>query len=198
MSSIKSTLRVALALGAMTAMATTAQAQVSCDAIGGPPATCNLTNTASATAPSLLRLTLSSATTALSAITSDAFDATAAAASANDWHATEGVGSITLEVRANQTWILDIDSPAATWDVVPLTHTGKDVGDIAWSLDATTFTPLTAAGGVQLDAAAAGATLSRLASTSNDLTVSYRTAWKYDTDIPGDYEVVVRYTLTAN
>jgi hypothetical protein len=198
MRSIKSSLRAVLALGAMTAMATTAQAQVSCDAAGGPPATCNLTNTASATAPSLLRLTLSSATTALSAITSDAYDATAAASNASGWHASEGVGSVTLEVRANQTWTLDIDSPAATWATAPVGHAGKAVGDIAWSLDATTFTPLSATA-ANLDAAAAGP-LSRLATAAvpNGLTVSYRTAWHFDTDIPGNYEVVVRYTLTAD
>ena len=187
MFSLKNMLRVAAVAGAMMAATTTAGAQA-CDVTtaGG---SCNVTNTASVTITPLLRLTLSSATTALSpAITAaDLFADASVPADAATWPA-NGAGALTATVQANQGWSLGANTTTAFWTKDAVAST-KPAAHLAWSTDNTVFTAFSnAAATTNLGTGVAGSTVRN---------INYRSAWRYS-DGPGAYAIVVRYTLTAD
>lgn len=187
MSSLTHSLRLAAVVGAMMTAINTAGAQA-CD-IAAAAGTCNVTNTASVTITPLLRLTLSSTTTALGpAITAaDLFADASVPADAATWPA-NGAGALTATVQANQGWSLGANTTTAVWtkDAVATT---KPAAHLAWSTDNTVFTAFSnAAATTNLGTGIAGSTVRN---------INYRSAWRYS-DGPGAYAIVVRYTLTAD
>lgn len=187
MISFKHSLRLAAAAGAMMTAASAAGAQT-CD-ITTAGGTCNVSNTASVTITPLLRLTLSSITTALSpAITAaDLFADASVPADAATWPA-NGAGALTATVQANQGWSLGANTTTAVWTKDAVAST-KPASHLAWSTDNAVFTAFSdAAATTNLGTGIAGSTVR---------SINYRSAWRYS-DGPGAYAIVVRYTLTAD
>lgn len=189
MSSIKTSRRLFVALGAMAVMASTAQAQTNpCD-ITTAGGTCNVENTASVTITPLLRLTLSSITTALGpAINADDLFADASVpADAATWPS-NGAGALTATVVANQGWSLGANTTTAVWTKGGVAGT-KPAAHLAWSTDNTAFTAFSdAAATSNLGTGTAGSTVTN---------INYKSVWRFS-DAPDTYAIVVRYTLTAD
>jgi len=162
------------------ATATTASAQVilNCGgageaAIGAATTTCRVTNTVSATVPTVARLEISSATTTLTAPL------------AADFGTSGGVNSAgpTLTVRANAGYTLTASAAAATW-TGPATS-AKPATDLKMNVD----------GGGNVALGQVGT--STAATAGQPYVIAYNTIYNWTTDIPGGYSLVVNYTLTA-
>jgi hypothetical protein len=145
---------------------------------------CNTTNTASVTVGALVALDMTAPTTALTAPTGAQVDAGATIAD----------NGPTLTVKANRSWTLNLRSLNATdW-----TYTGGDggvkpIGHLTWSIAvAGTFVAITATDAVL----ASGA---RTAGTAAPL--FFRTLWTggfgADSNAPGQYDLPIRFTLSA-
>ncbi len=160
------TLAAGLALAA--GISTAAQAQ-SCTTAG-----CTVTNTVSATAPTIPRLTLSSTTTTLTNPVESDFDGAAV----------QDAGP-TVTLKSNTSAHAQI-STSATW-----TGTGnnsKSIGDLTYQLGGTG--PFTAVTGTATDIIAA--------STGNrNTSVTWGTLWHSATDTPGTYSLAVTFTLAS-
>jgi hypothetical protein len=147
---------------------------------------CSATNTASVTVGALVKLDMSSATTAL---TTPVVDDLAAGYVAD-------VGP-TFVVHANQDWTMSIKSGASNqtnWDYTGTKSGVKPIGDLTWSVaDNGTFAALTAA----------NATVASSASATDDTAVSlfFRTVYSADysapNNRPGVYSLPVVFTLSA-
>src|SRR5437762_7751603 len=101
--------------------ATQANAQCS-----GNAGTCNTTNTASVTVGALVKLDMSSATTALTNPTADQVDAGTAI---------DNPGP-TFTVKANRSWTLKVKANPAVaglWDYVGSNSGQKPIGDLKWA-----------------------------------------------------------------
>jgi hypothetical protein len=172
-------LLAAMVLG-ITISASQANAQCS-----GSAGTCNTTNTASVTVGALVKLGMSSPTTALTNPTADNVDAGNVIADAGP----------TLTVKANRSWTLKIKSQnPASWSYVGSDAGVKPISDLAWS---------TAVGGTFAAITAADVTFASGASSSNGATSQafFRTSWTSDftnaSNAPGTYSLPIVFTLTA-
>lgn len=145
---------------------TAAQAQLTCTTDA-----CTVTHTVSATAPTVLRLSQSAATTSLTNPVEADFDGSAIQNAGPD-----------ITVKSNKLASVTIGS--AGWSG-PALNT-KVVGDLSWSIDGTTYTPMTAS--ASFFAAGKGTRLN---------TITWRTLWKLSTDTPGAYSMPVVFTLAA-
>lgn len=142
---------------------------------------CNVDNTASVTVATVLKLTLSSTTTTLTAPTEAIYDAGEAIQA----------GPIAT-VKSNRPWNLQISATTALWaGVGVLARLDKLVGDLQWSR--TGGAPFTALSLVPANVYGA----SQGAGGAQVTTFTYRTVWSWAADTPGDYSLVVRYTVTA-
>jgi hypothetical protein len=158
------------------------QANAQCSGSAG---TCNTTNTASVTVGALVKLGMSSATTALTNPTADDVDAGNVIADAGP----------TFTVKANRSWTLKIKSQnAASWTYGGSFAGVKPISDLAWS---------TSAGGTFAAITAADVTFTSGASSSNGAAsqVFFRTSWTSDftsaSNAPGTYSLPIVFTLTA-
>lgn len=164
------TLAAGLALAA--GVSTAAQAQ-SCNTAG-----CTVTNTVSATAPTILKLTLSSVTSTLTNPVETDFDGAAVASTGP-----------TVTLKSNTNAHAQI-STSATW-----TGTGnnsKAIGDLEYDLNSGSgfsgsFTPVT---GSATDIIAVG-------KGTRSTTVKWGTLWHSATDTPGTYSLDVTFTLAS-
>ncbi|HYK83306.1 MAG TPA: hypothetical protein VEU55_09200 [Gemmatimonadales bacterium] len=154
--------------------ATGAPAQTTCNT--NP---CSLNNTASVTVGTVLRLTISSATTALTPPTETAYDA--------GFQLDAGP---TLTVKANRSWTLKAAANAANWTAALGANAAKAAGDLQWSLaSGGTYTGLTQTGTTVATGTQGGPGTAE--------PIFYKTLWSYANDTPGDYSLVVVYTLSA-
>lgn len=159
---------LALVVGASTA----AEAQCSITAAGACPA-----HTVSVTAPTILRLTTTTASTALSAPVEANFD--------NVLGRTDGT-TVGITVKSNVLATGQIATGAANWSG-PGTTT-KAIGDLRWST--TGAAPFTALTGTD-----AAVVISARGNRSQ--TITWNTLWNSLTDEPGNYTIPVTFTLTV-
>jgi len=162
------------AVGALLLFPVTANAQ-SCS--GNP---CSVNNLVQVNVPTILRLSLSAATTVLPAATEANFDA-----------GFQDAAGPTATVKSNRPWNLQVNAQAATWTGTNGGRANKPAGDLQWSTSGgAPFTALTTTA-VNMYGASQGA-------GGNQATnVTHRVLWSYTDDTPGDYEITVVYTVTA-
>ena len=153
--------------------------QASAQSCSGNP--CSVTNTASVTVGTLLKLTLSSTTTGLTTPDTVAF---------NQGYQ-DDLSALTATVKANRGWTLNVKAGAATWTASGAgARANKPAGDLEWSTSG--GAPFTA-----LTTSAATLATSGSGTTGTTSTLSYRTLWNYILDTPGSYSLDVVYTLTS-
>ncbi len=141
---------------------------------------CSVTNAASVTVGTVLKLSLSSTSTTLTSPDTTSF---------NQGHQ-DDLSALTATVKSNRAWSLKISGATATWGSSGLgARANKPVGDLAWSV--TGGAPFNALTTSATNIASAGGT------SGTASTVSYRTAWDYTLDTPGTYTMDVVFTATA-
>jgi hypothetical protein len=180
-SKMKATRSILAAMVLVTAIGAT-QANAQCSGNAG---SCNTTNTASVTVGALVKLGMSSNTTALTNPTADDVDAGNVLAD----------NGPTFSIKSNRSWTLKIKSQnATTWTYVGSNAGVKPIGDLAWS---------TSAGGTFTAITASDATFASNASASNGAAAQafFRTSWLSDftsaSNAPGTYSLPIVFTLTA-
>jgi hypothetical protein len=158
--------------------------------IGAPPVLaqscqgdgCTVNHEVSATVGTVMELTLGSALTALTNPT---------AAVLNTGSANDAGPSIT--VKANRTWNVQIHSNAANWSYLgPVADPSKPAGDLRWSTDGSSFTDVTTSA-----ASIFGTAQAATDGSSAQGTITWQTAWGWAATPPGDYGLVVVFTLLA-
>lgn len=172
---MKTTVKATLGLLVVLALsAAPVQAQVTCSA--NP---CSLNDTVKVTVASVLRLTLSQAATSLTSPNEAAYDA--------GFQLDPGPS---VAVKANRPWTLKLSANAGTWSAVGAgANASKAASDLQWA---------TSLGGTYSGFSTTPATLLTGNGTGNtNQTVYYKTLWSYNNDTPGDYSLVVVYTLSA-
>jgi hypothetical protein len=140
---------------------------------------CSLNDTAKVTVATVLRLSLSSSATSLTAPVEAAYDA--------GFQLDNGP---VATVKANRGWTLKVSANAATWTAANGARAGKPASELLWS---------TSSGGTYTGLTTSPATFSSAATGNAGLAqpVFYKTLWSYANDTPGDYSLVVVYTLSA-
>jgi hypothetical protein len=161
--------------------ASQAKAQLSC----GGTTSCNLTNTASVTIPTLVSLSMGSATTALT---------TPTAAQVEAGTPIDNPGP-TFTVKANRAWTLNINSArAAFWDFNAVAGTAKPISDLGWSLTSGSGYAAITSG---LSPVSSGAATNG----GTPLPVYFRTNYSTDftaaSNAPGIYSLPIVFTLSA-
>ena len=159
---------LALVVGASTA----AEAQCNITLAGACPA-----HNVTVTAPTILRLTTTTASTALSAPVEANFD--------NVLGRTDGT-TVGITVKSNVLATGQIATGAANWSGPG--STTKAIGDLRWST--TGAAPFTALTGTD-----AAVVLSARGNRSQ--TITWNTLWNSLTDEPGAYTIPVTFTLTT-
>ncbi|MFL5522960.1 MAG: hypothetical protein ACJ8AF_02525 [Gemmatimonadaceae bacterium] len=160
--------------------ATEANAQ-SCSGIGS----CNGVNTASVTVGALVKLGMSSTTTALTDPSAD--DVASGAVIPN--------AGPTFTIKANRSWTLKIKSQnGSNWSYLGTDGGVKSIGDLAWSTASNgTFAALTSSDVTFTSGAAA--------SNGTSAPIFFRTSWLNDftsvSNAPGTYSLPIVFTLTA-
>ena len=151
----------------------------------GGVGSCNLTNTASVAVGALVKLTMSSATTTLTAPSASDID----------------VGNVladngpTFTIKANRSWTLKIKSQNATnWTYAGSNSGVKPISDLAWApTSGGTFNAITNS----------DATLASGASSTNAgaAAVFFKTTWVADfasqANVEGTYSLPIVFTLSA-
>jgi hypothetical protein len=155
---------------------------------------CSRTVVATASVVQILRLELSTLNTAMAPPDLPQFDSTRAAASVNELPLTTGP---VITVKSNRAWDLQISAASASFSFSPdaVYHVSraapKPASDLAWSISSSSgFVPISATTPSDVQRSLSGGSFTQL-------TVYYRTRWVVNTDIPGNYELNVAYTLTG-
>ena len=161
---------VSLAAGLLLVSASAAQAQTC------TTASCTVTHTVSATAPTVLNLTLSGLTTTLTNPTASDFDVAAGIDNAGP----------TVTLKSNKNASVTISTAAANW-TGPV-GTTKSVGDLRWRTSG--GGPGTALSGTAADVIASG-------KGTRNATITWNTFWALATDEPGAYSLATTFTLVA-
>ncbi|HTR21971.1 MAG TPA: hypothetical protein VMH88_14055 [Gemmatimonadales bacterium] len=140
--------------------------------------TCNINTSASITIGTVMQLSLSGTTTALTPPTIAGY--------------TTGYvpnAGPTVTVRCNQAWHLQVAAAAATWTAVAPARVNKPASDLQWSLAANgTFAGLTTAAVTVTNGTATAGTVTNF---------FYRTLYSFSLDTPGNYSLAVVYTLIS-
>jgi hypothetical protein len=173
--SMKRTAKLTLGVLALLALgAAQAQAQNTCAA--NP---CSLNDTVKVTVATVLRLTLSQSATSLTPPNEAAYDA--------GFQLDNGP---VATVKANRGWTLKISGNAATWTAANGANASKAVADLLWA---------TTSGGTYTALTTSPVTFSTAATGNAGVAqpTFYKTLWSYTNDTPGDYSLVVVYTLSA-
>jgi hypothetical protein len=168
------TAKVTLGVLALVLSATQAQAQNTCSA--NP---CSVNDTVKVTVATVLRLTLGASATTLTAPNESAYDA--------GFQLDNGP---VAGIKSNRAWTLKISANATTWTAANGARAGKPAADLLWS---------TSSGGTYTGFSTTPATFfSGATGTGNASSqIYYRTLWAYSADTPGDYSLVVVFTLSA-
>ena len=161
--------------------ASQASAQTSCGGIGS----CAQTNTASVAVGALVKMTMSSLTTALTSPTADDIDLGALLVDAGP----------TFTVKANRSWTLKIKTTnSPSWTYAGGNAGVKPISDLAWGL---------ASGGPFTVITASDVTFTNGAAASNGTAVAafFRTTWINDfasaANREGTYSLPIVFTLSA-
>jgi len=174
---------VVAVLGVATAHAAAAQT-CSISSAAATPTPCTVTSTHSLTMPSLLSLTMSG-------FTSGTSQTLAAPSDISDFNSGSTIQVArtgpTFIVKANRAYKVQISAAAATFSGASY---AKPSGDITWSTSANgTFVALsTTAADVDGGNATAGST---------SVGLFYKTTYKLFQDVPGTYNLDVKFTLVA-
>jgi hypothetical protein len=170
--------------------------QTFCEATAPAPAvpTCSRTTTATAVVPQILRVELSTLTTAMAAPDVPQFDSTRVATSLDQLPLTTGP---LVTIKSNRAWNLKIAATEPNFafvaDAVYLVSrsTVKAASDVAWSTaPGSGFVPLSATTPSDVKSSASGGSYAQF-------TMYYRTKWEYATDAPGLYALNISYTITG-
>jgi hypothetical protein len=158
------------------------QAQ-SCDIAGS--GNCTVGTTASMTMPSLLRLTLGSTTSSLSAPAAvSEFDA--------DGVVQKQSTGPSVTVRANRGWAVTLQADAATFTAAGGSSYAKPISDLEVSKDGgSSYSPISNSEAFSITSGTATA-------SSVFSNIRYRTRYSVASDAPGTYSLGITYTLTAN
>lgn len=150
------------------------RAQATCT--GNP---CSVQLNASATVNDVLRLTLSSATTALGTPTEADYDA-----------GYKDVAGPTATVKSNRPWHVDVSGGAAAFSYTgSLTNPNKPASDLLWG---------TASGTYGNNMGSSSVLVSGASGTGNGSQgIFFRTLWSWASDVPGSYGLVINFTLAA-
>ena len=175
--------RVILAAMVLGTAVGASQADAQCSGNAG---SCTTTNTASVTVGALVKLGMTTATTALTAPTADDIDGGAQI---------ENAGPV-FTIKANRSWNLKIKTSNATnWTYVSGGNSGaKPIGHLAWAL---------ASGGTYTAITSSDVTFTSGAGATNTGAASawFRTTWLADfadaSNRQGVYELPIVFTLTA-
>lgn len=171
--------RIIAAVAMSTVLAGTAQAQQNCT--GTPsarPANCSVTNNVQTSVPFVARLTLSAATTQLTAPQAENFGVTAGISDAN---------VLTLDVKSNAGFKITASAQTASW----IGGSGnKGAADLKLTTDNFANSAALSTTGVAL----ATETAPTAGKTYN---IGYNVVYNWTTDTPGAYALAVNYTLTA-
>lgn len=140
---------------------------------------CTVQVTASATAPDILRLTLSATTANLGNPTEADYDA----------GFLDAAGP-TATVKSNRPWHVDVVGAAGTFSYTgSLANPNKPSSSLLWGTTAGTY-------GNNMGSTAA--LMSGANGTGNAAqAIFFRTLWSYVTDVAGSYSLVVNFTLAA-
>jgi hypothetical protein len=208
------TLRLAALFGVV-ASAGTAQAQASCNATNTGPITyttgaptpsaanpaCDVGDAMTATVQHVLRLEIATSATNLGPVGQTTFDSTSAAADLNAWPFTLGPE---LVAKGNRPFKVYMRSENGTWGWTAqstysnlTTNPNKPIGDFAYAVADSGVTGALTSGFAALTTT--DAQILSQATTGGRLKkqMHYRTAWKYENDIPGDYALTVVYTIVG-
>jgi hypothetical protein len=151
--------------------------------VTGANGTCSVNATTSLTAPTLLRLTVGAASSPFGSITSTNYD--------------DGYSRIpgpTVTVKANQTWQVQISSTAAFWTAIttdPLNpaRATKPRSDLLWA---------TTVNGSYSAVSGTGATVGSGGGSAGTVVPFFlQSNWDYALDTPGNYSIVVTFTLVS-
>ena len=140
---------------------------------------CSVNNTASVSVPSVMRLTLNAATTTLTNPVEAAFDA-----------GFQDDAGPTATVKSNRPWNLTIGALTASWVGSNGGRATKGASDLQFKTASTSFASLSQTAGNVLPA-------TQGAAGNASVAMQYRTVWSYAADVPGDYTLVVVYSLIA-
>ena len=170
-------------------------AQTWCEATAPAAApTCSRSTTATAVVPQIIRMELSTLTTAMTAPDVPQFDSTRVATSLDQLPLTTGP---LVTIKSNRAWNLKIEAASPTFDFKPDAvylvnrSSQKSATDLAWSTTPSSgFVPLSATTPTDVMSSNAGGSFTQF-------TMYYRTKWVYATDAPGSYALNVSYTLTG-
>jgi hypothetical protein len=170
-------LLAAMVLGTATAAS---QANAQCS---GNTGTCNTTHTASVSVGALVKLGMSTPSTALTNPTADDLGGTPIADNGP-----------TFTIKANRSWTLKIKTSAATWAYVGSNSGVKSISDLKWSLTS---------GGTFVAITGTDATFTSGAGSTNGTLAQafFQTSWLSDftdaSNAPGTYSLPIIFTLTA-
>ena len=169
---MKKLLSFAAGLALVAGTSTAAQAQLTCNT-----ASCTVTNTVSATAPSVLKLTLTSNTTTLTNPVEADFDST------------PGIDNVgpTVTLKSNKDASVTISTSAPNWTGPGATT--KSIADLRWRI--TGSGPGTALSGTAADVIASG-------KGNRSETITWNTYWALLTDEPGAYSLATTFTLVED
>lgn len=167
----------------LTAMPARLQAQT-CTEIGAA-GSCSVNATTSITLPTLpYHLTIGSATTAFGTVTSTDFD--------NGFALISGP---TVTVKANKPWSVGLSSAAIFWTAVNTdpsnpARTTKPRADLQWSNTSVVGSFVAVTGSVVTIRSGSG-------TPGTVIPLFFHSVWNYTVDTPGNYSIVVTFTLTA-
>jgi len=167
---MKKFLTIAAGLAFVAGLSTQAQAQT-CTTAG-----CTVSHTVSATAPTVLNLTLSSVTTTLSNPTATDFEVAAGLDNAGP----------TVTLKSNKSASVTISTAAANW-TGPV-GTTKSIGDLRWRISG---------GGPGAALTGSGADVIAAGKGSRSENITWNTYWDLDTDEPGAYSLAAVFTLVS-
>jgi hypothetical protein len=151
----------------------------------GNAGSCNLTNTVTATVNNLVKLQMSSASTALSSPTADQVETGISLAD----------NGPSFTIKANRSWTLNIKTTnASQWTYVGSNSGAKPISDLTWS---------NAAAGTFVGISSADALFTSGAAATNGAAaqVYFKTVWAagftQPSNAPGSYSMPVVFTLSA-
>jgi len=144
-----------------------------------PTGSCTVATSTSITIVKVLKLTLSTISQTLAAPTETNFDS-----------GHEDASGPVVTVQTNAAWNLSINAAAATWTATGAgARASKPASDLQWS-------KVSGSGYAGLSASAAAVTAGT-GTAGSTVNLFYRVLYNWTLDTPGNYSLVVVYTLTT-
>ena len=167
-----------LVLAAAVLLARPASAQL-CNVSGAGPVSCTVSTTTSLTIPVILRMTVGSSSTSFGTLTSTDYD-----------NGFKTVAGPTVTIKANQGWRTQISSAATLWTASGSgARANKPSTDLLWGTSAGgSFTALSATATQIGSGSGTGGTV---------VPLFFKSLWSYSLDTPGNYSIVVTFTLAS-